>query len=453
MTRNILITGFLFVVVFAYGQQPNVMSLPQKYLLPEEKLKLSVSKEKITGKPWEVFSDRMYNVSYDKPQGDMRTTLTYMDMFYVIGENKEYLQIVTDRGFRIGGGISDSSVYCGWIEKENMLLWKHCLLKEDYESNRKAILINKLLNPYFINKSAEECNNKLNISFFYVYKEDKERKLLGKIPRISGNPENISEFMLGWYPSELLIEWDNNLALKPNNAPEAVVEREKIQIPARVFDENAAARKYKKGKSIAPIDVTWNEGSDTADAGRAIIFPVIDIRNDIAEVIMDKGKTVNNSSNVELRGYCSPRSRKLTSNMFNYVVLLKRTDLTILLDYLERVGKAVKDNEFRNNIENLVFEFMPSKINDREDFMADFTLNELNRYLFNAYNPESEFGDLLMVKYRKKKKLSDDVLQLFDERIQHKIVELNRIIGQNNSEYSFYHVGIMYYLLPAVFLP
>ena len=194
---------------FIAGQENNisVLDLPAKYLVPVEDYNSKKTEARIIGKPWEVFSDRQYNRTYILPgNSSVFKTLDYLGKYYVIEEDDKYIRICPNSVIERQEDISELDF--GWIEKDNMLLWTHCLIDEMNFADKKAIMINTpQTNHHFIKTDHAESN----FIIYYIFKKKSGLYLLSKKPRIPGNKENIIDEFIGWIPEDDIIILKNNL--------------------------------------------------------------------------------------------------------------------------------------------------------------------------------------------------------------------------------------------------
>ncbi len=302
---SIITLIYLIISSVSFGQGISgrrVLETPFKFQMPKDKMDLSVSGEMKQDDWWIVFSDRINNKTATSAGGsDQMKTLKFMDFFYVLDESGEYLHIVKDINLTTTGILNDQSQDFGWISKENLVLWKHCLVtdKGKGEINRKAMVLNT---KDAIEKASKGQENQL-VSFYkdttmtvpskdksqlfqvyFVFKMTSKAVLLAKSAKI--DESNASEMIAGWVRKTQMTLWDHRVALEPNCDDLAGEERKTSKIPAMFFlDENSASA-YQNNSGYDKSKVLWNS-DPYADRpkGEWRRFPILkDLKNGILRV-------------------------------------------------------------------------------------------------------------------------------------------------------------------------
>ena len=112
---SILTFSFSVVVSQSFSGK-KVLDIPQKFVLPNGDQNIEDDEKLLSGNVWEVFSDRTYNKTTNKPGGGgVFKVLQYLDKYYVIDVKKRYLHIVKDPEINTGGILSNQSEDFGWI--------------------------------------------------------------------------------------------------------------------------------------------------------------------------------------------------------------------------------------------------------------------------------------------------------------------------------------------------
>lgn len=189
--------------------------------------------------------------------GTFKTKLKFGIAYYVLNEKDDWVELVD--ALVDGRRIVRLKEKIGWVQKKYLLLWNHSLINPVTKRNQKAILINKyeyfldnvcgkneLANAY-TSPSGEKMIEDLKISrFYFVYKKEGERYLLGLLSRLSYIDNTI---LLGWVNKEQIAFWNTIVALEPNFTDEAYNER-KSNSALEVFGFSSAfeAEAYNKGE-------------------------------------------------------------------------------------------------------------------------------------------------------------------------------------------------------------
>lgn len=410
-----------------------------EYVLPTDELKMN--NKIIEGRLWEVYSDRVYNRTFNFPKGSIKSTLEYLHRYYVIEKDKEFLHIIKDNYLLPKGILSDSAVDLGWINKKDLLLWKHCIVSSKSKLNKKILLAGKTLS------SLTHTNSKTNsLNIYYIFKEENSRVLLGKIPRISGTYQNIKSFIIGWAPESSVFYWTNNMAVEANLDPVASSERKEKKIICKIFKNKSSAKKvYKKGK-INCSNYLWMEkiNNENINSNNKIKFPVKKIDNNIAEVVY-----LNNYKHFE-EGYCSFTSNKLNKNLFNLLILVPRIKLSALIDYYDKLSIAINKKNARNDLINTITNFSSANAyySPSDSIIYNYSINKINKLIWGGYNLNSKIGKIHLKDFKNPIIISDSTLKIINREIDKNLNKLIKTYNSNNYENSFLQNGIFYYWIP-----
>ena len=351
-----------------------LMDMPQKYQLPKAGDDYSPASERITGSIWQVFSDRENNQTFSSADGVSGfKKINFLDAFYVLNETADRIQIVQDPNYNIDGTLSSDAVDFGWIEKDKMLLWKHCLITSIGEIDKKAMILNTLSSiakakagksktvRFFKNPKLSQASDDESRLFqvFYIYKMTKTAVLLGKDARIS-DPSYIKHDISGWVTRDRITFWDHRIALEPNWDENAVAERSRKGNKAMVFMDKTRARKYARGEQVADKFVFWNQDSyKKRNIGDWRRFPVLDRRGGVfktgvmGEISTSTNKKISAEDNAGIqREFNKIRKKRRTINI---VFAIDGTNS--MSPYFASVGNAInnsmaklksdKNNDFR----------------------------------------------------------------------------------------------------------
>jgi len=453
--RSFLIVVLLLEVNFIFGQENNisVLDLPEKYLVPIEDYNYKKTEARINGKPWEVFSDRQYNRTYILPgNSSVFKTLDYFGKYYVIEENDKYVRICATSVYERQEDIGELDF--GWIEKENMLLWTHCLIDKMNFADKKVIMINTpQTNHHFIKTDHAESN----FIIYYIFKEKNSLYLLSKKPRIPGNKANIVDEFIGWIPEDDIIILKNNLFTEPNWKKDAVKEREDLNIKAQIYYEKSSAKKTKKGKK-AEVAFVWSEQKTGRANGKQLRYPILDISKGIITTMdftLNPFET-NKNGMPSGKAYNSMFSEALSYNLFNIIMLLDRLEFGDLLDFNKSYLKFLEDQNNFLSIYDFWIEVMNNHPERFEDIdLSKFTINDINYRLFGAFNPDEKIGTIPLIQVGELNlyEFSGAKSTEYRERLSQKCIEIERILNQNNYEYSFNMNDITYYWVSVDYLP
>ncbi len=311
------ITQLLVIALIVFGGNTlgqvtglKPMPRPIKYVNPAEGVSLSADSRSSSFRPgsiWIVFSDRENNKTYTSVNGgQLKDVLNMFEPYVVAEEQGEWVHIVKDNSFsntdlESSGTLSlnsPSSEYrhafsaaakdCGWIKKDNLLLWQKCLTTRIGDFKKKGMILNTvettLKRDLDTEKSNEvyffknpETSNRSDIKsrvyeVLYIYKIDETNSsvLLGRSDRIM--QADAQNYLLGWMKLENVTIWDTRIACEPNWNQAAAMER-RSGTSAKIFRTETQAFKY-TGKQI------WDQDPfEKRNIGQWRRFPVLSPAN------------------------------------------------------------------------------------------------------------------------------------------------------------------------------
>lgn len=261
--------------------------------------------EERSGTIWYVYADRDGIYTSSRPDANDRIYKTkFLEYYYVIGEEGNYLQIAQGSGDVMKDLDNDGNLVngkdLGWIHKEHLILWRACLATQT-KIDSKAMLLNTVegINPdkikstdfekikFFLDPTltAPSKNTARLFDFFYIYKKTANAVLLGKDAAIP-DPANIKKNILGWVPTKKIILWDHRVVAERNWEPEAREERHTNNARASVFFTEGSASSYQTGGSVHSHHKIWQEEiiKSRRDPGQRKRFPIISKNDKIMKV-------------------------------------------------------------------------------------------------------------------------------------------------------------------------
>lgn len=190
--------------------------------------------EKSTENSWAVISDREENPVFDRPNGRQSGLLGFLEMYYVVAEQGEWIKIATGRA---NGLVLSAAKELGWVHKSKMLIWTAGLVNQRTGINEKVFLLNKAddinqiiqlerkdIVKLFKGPSSTSRTDDLFIySFFFVYKKENNRYLIGR--EYITNNYNYKNTIVGWVGAERCADWNTRICVEPNFTKIAFEER------------------------------------------------------------------------------------------------------------------------------------------------------------------------------------------------------------------------------------
>ncbi len=302
---------------------PRVYEIPRIFYRPQDNIDVNQEidfdnpGEVYSQRIWIVRSDRQNNPTYENPSenGSVKRRLEYLDWFYVIGHDREWIQLARPRdSYELDGlYLPTNYIDYGWVKKENMLLWTIAVETTD-RVYRKAMLLNNIdallefatrmertdlilhnerIN--FVNSPAFDAgvtgNQARLFEYFYIFKESGDWVLLGRqhnFPSQAGD-ELVTYPIYGWVHKTLITPWDHRIALEPNWEEAARRERsDSRHLITRVFLDEVQAINYYTNRNFERDDVVWSadplEGRPIADWPRFPRLDYYELDNNIARV-------------------------------------------------------------------------------------------------------------------------------------------------------------------------
>jgi len=280
---------FIFIIVGSVSAQ-QILKIPDKFQIPVNDVDVNSTsmQSSQSSSSWIVFSDRSKNKTYTRKDGAEKSVINFMDWFYVVEEDNEWVHIYKDE-FTYGTQISDKAIDFGWIKKDHLLLWQHCVVTNE-KIDRKVMLLNTFSTIESGNVSDDDVvkfyfdpEKKIGSDYestlyqiFYIYKIDINNNsiLVGKDAR-SNDVTSMNKNVVGWVPYTKVTFWDHRVALEPNWESEAVRERRSKGYRAKAFEDDKSAEEYMNGNQNAG-GVYWeSDPYDERNIGDWRRFPIL----------------------------------------------------------------------------------------------------------------------------------------------------------------------------------
>lgn len=480
----ICIVFLLFNFNVAYSQ--NYLSLPEKakekpakYQLVTDPTDIEPTQDVLPYQPWIVYSDRGNNVTYKTPDGSEKFRyLDFMEQFFVIEEKGNYVRLIKD--FDIDGiKLSPLATDFGWIKKDKLLLWNHCLVTSKGKINRNAITLNTI--EYVELKHNSFTNDSYKVKFrnspdvdagntdkeaplyeiYYVYKMDNNMALLGTEEIIDdGNLESHKEKILGWVKLERLV-LDHRTIIEPNWNNKAKKERNN-GLKCKLFMNAESAKNYmqsgKASESNILMDAT--DFHDRRSMGIWQRFPVkfSPEESDIAIALV--GTEYVNSQGEKITIYIPAVAPIYVTEqkypLFNKFYLYSRVELHSLWDIINKLCVTGNLDEQREKVmsiftEELRWHFYESD----EEIILNLSMKEVYENVFGYYNSAQFISNLKLKDFRNKDKFRDEDFVQYIDRMKNIERKLYSIINMKEKDYkySFRSNNQPYYWIPENILP
>jgi len=299
MRFNILqgILIFLFLNQFTiYSQSLNsvkAVGKPDIFFIPVYQTDINLPYTALN-RYWIVYSDREKNQTFTTQGGNIvKNTLNFMEKFRVAESTGSYVHIYKEYQPTVWPQISSDAVDYGWIGKDKLLLWEHCLRNTSSLIDKKAMILSTFEGTTNKQTDDEAIAFKLNPEFtidsdkksrlfeiLFVYKTTDNAVLLGENMELQGNEIDVLSNMRGWVPIESVTFWDHRITLEPNWEQAAAKERMDKSIKPAIFIDEKAALDYQKGIKVDPKFIVWeNDPGPKRNIGQWRRFPILETRN------------------------------------------------------------------------------------------------------------------------------------------------------------------------------
>ncbi len=363
---------------------------------------------------WIVYSDRNGNVTYTSAQGQEHfKTAGFLEKFYVIGEEGEYVNIYKDDGVDpIDLELSASAQDYGWIKKENLILYLNCLKNDkkvhqkgmlinteetikraSQRTNEKSMLVGFFKDPGFVEQTDFESNL---YQIFHIYKKQGNAVLLGRGRQIRGD---IEQTIMGWAPFDRITPWTHRIAFEPNWEEAAWKERKKANVNATIFFSSTVSNAFTanpndRGTALWDSDpVKKMKGNGyQREIGQWRRFPVLrEVNHNCFEVgtvgdIKTKYETVSSSEDARVKAGIETGIQKLKQKNILFVIDGSQSMQPYFKSMSNAVARSMEKISGNNNSSSspkfgcVVYRDNAYRLMEKEDFNEDYNviINFLN---------------------------------------------------------------------------
>jgi|JFJP01.1.fsa_nt_gi hypothetical protein len=306
-TLILCMSCFLFCFSIVFAQE--VKERPLKYINPVEGV-FPLPNDPPTGIPWFVYSDRANNPIYDSETGtNPVATAGFMEEFAVIDIKCNGKRLPIAKRIDIQNNkLMQGRTIIGWMDADNLLLWKNSIADKKHQIDKKAMIFFTLNTKTKLTQNAK-TNFKTVVpildgpgshgsktldeyeglfQFLHVYKESGDYLLLGKSFSLNDGAEYCD--IKGWVKKDKLSQWSHRVAWEKNWDPAAVAERMKnlsvdgVKTGVMVLGDENDAKSYaridrKKNQFIPATRTAYEEVKieSVRRAGPMDRFPILDI--------------------------------------------------------------------------------------------------------------------------------------------------------------------------------
>lgn len=457
----------------------------------------------LTEKWWTVYSSDTAINTLIKPTGPAsRISLGFMDKFYVLESDGEFLHLIKDNEISPEGFVSKSMIDYGWIHHKHLLLADRSLTNKDGLA-LLAIAANHLNKGFVNDYNTVEIARSTKFLFldpeltfkssfaleegliYFVYKTTDKAALIGVFDRI--NPANYHTGIIGWTALNNVVLFENRLAIEPNWEASATYERKTKQIYTTLFIDPLTASKATYSSRIDDEYAIWSaDPLEERWQGSKYRFPVIANSGNILRVGLfsnsdhmalptSPGQMLARSDEVEkliairdlqlgrnkpgsafisssekldlnyLEAFTLLYQQSLNAPLYKFVYLLNRMEIMQLSDFYKGLRRSVSENTLHAFLQNFQSIGWIDQNTPFDSLSVDFVLQVKSGLPLSA----TYFGTTKMVDLSIPE---NDFISAGNKRLLSKldllIKQLDFIHQPNDPKFSFSSNHIMYYWIP-----
>jgi hypothetical protein len=456
--RFVLATILLFVISgYAVCQNvpaEKIMGIPQEYIISEINGEKGNTIGTRTGTIWEVFSACNENKTYSTYEGQKITGETsFLESFFVTNQIGEYLHIYSDpKPDKQNSSLSSSAVDRGWINKNSVLLWRHCLIDRTSRRNIMALTfshssvqdldspdqlqgggIDAFFDPDFKENRHIRTQAK---QIYYIYNKAPDAVLLGKDPVLTFGLDP-RETIIGWIPTDQCYIPETRLWITPNTDPAAIDEmKAKNAFPALVIDRYQASQ-IQTNSSIEKRTIIWIYDPDK-DQDKWNFFPLEETKDGLLKVrvVEDGFKTA----------YASAEVSYMENPLFKIVTLLSNEQLFEVISNLHIINEMSDELSDRIAFRKCLLDMQRKKTPDKDDDeVLNLTIKALFESLFWVSNSTDPAMGMKLRKINDPAMVGDAFITSFLKKIKSSEDELKKITLINQKEVSFLSFNTRYF--------
>ncbi|MCD4745506.1 MAG: hypothetical protein K8R58_04340 [Bacteroidales bacterium] len=472
--KKLVIISLLFLIPILGVSQSSIVGqkaimFPEKYLVPNENVSLLKTDVAVQGVPWVVYSDCADNYTIEKPNSTSKyKKLSFLEKFYVLEENDKYIHLIKDTKMSYDGLFSSQAEDYGYVKKDNLLLWNHCLLTVEGKINKKAIIINTFVSAK--STQIKKGGNNTNIFFenpqltikpyrkfhkfeiFYIYKITDKTVLLGRNPRIPAGID-ITDIIEGWISKNRVIFWDHRMALEPNWNLNASEERKFNNIKATVLTDILSLIKFGNGEKVKDKAIIWNNDSyDERKIGDWMRFPILKVNENENYYHVGVFGEINSES--YSYAYAPINVKGLKKPLFQRVLLLSKLELGNLILILNKLSTSKSSGDRREYLVELWIEILQAHLGGlNEEELLEMNLAEINNKIFGLSGTSGLLRDVKLKYLNDPSIVDESTIGRYIMNINIKFSKLSKIFNSANYKYSFRSNNETYYWIPEYDIP
>ena len=432
-----------------------IMGLPLIFIIPETSFDQENIMSIMPGTIWKVFAVKVNAPTYayyDKKT--VKGKLPFLETMYVTNLNSGMLHVYTDPAPDIAkGSLSKQAVELGWVDKNDCLLWRHCLINSESKRSMQAMPLSQTsilgmesdkdgegdgVNVFLDQDLTKKSELKTKVrQLYYIYKLNDKSALIGNDKRI-GSDENAKDILLGWIPLNYCFIPENRIWIAPNEAADAKKEQLEQRIFPTVFIDDSKARQFQSGQKMNKAFKIWEDTSKTQYPPSWFRFPLIGTNQGVLKLKVVEKDFVTAYAPLEVKGVSKP--------LFEAVTLISSSELADVISKMNKVVETAGAENKRKALQNAILYQMADEYSGLdEERLYNLTLRHIFETMFWVCNSESPILKNTFKQIQDPQVVTNEMLAQLNSDLKEKAKTLSRISNSGTESYSFVSNNVRYY--------
>lgn len=442
----------------ANGAGMKIMGLPLIFIIPETNFDQENIMSIMPGTTWKVFAVKVNAPTYayyDKKT--IKGKLPFFETMYVTNLNGNMLHVYTDPAPDLTKcSLSKQAVDLGWVDKNDCLLWRHCLINSDSKRSVQAMPLSQTslddmesdkegegdgVNVFLDQDLTKKSTVKTKVrQLYYIYKITDKSALIGNDKRI-GSDENAKDILLGWIPLNYCFIPENRIWIAPNEEADAKKEQvEKNTFPT-VFIDDSKARQFQSGQKMNKAFIIWEDTSKTQHPPSWFRFPLIGVNQGILKLKIVEKDFATAYAPLEVKGVSNP--------LFENVTMISSSELADVISKMNRIVETAGSEDKRKALQKAILSLMSDEYNGLdEERLYNLTLRHIFENMFWVCNSDLPVLKNTFKQIQDPTVVTSEMLVKMNADIKEKVKNLSRISNTGTDTYSFMSNNVRYYWIP-----
>ena len=437
------------------GAPVKIMGLPLIFIIPETNFDQENIMSIMPGTTWNVFSVKVNAPTYayyDKKT--IKGKLPFLETMYVTNLNSGMLHVYTDPAPDISKcSLSKQAVDLGWVDKNDCLLWRHCLINSESKRSVQAIPLSQTsilgmesdkdgegdgVNVFLDQDLTKKSELKTKVrQLYYIYKLNDKSALIGNDKRI-GSGENAKDILLGWIPLNYCYIPENRIWIAPNEEADAKKEQLDKSVFPTVFIDEAKVRQFQSGQKMNKAFIIWEDTSKTQYPPSWFRFPLIGMNQGVLKLKVVEKDFITAYAPMEVNGMSKP--------LFEAVTLISSSELADVISKMNKVVETAGAENRRKALQNAILYQMADEYSGLdEERLYNLTLRHIFETMFWVCNSDSPILKNTFKQIEDPQIVTNEMLIQLNADLKEKVKNLSRISNSGTNSYSFISNNVRYY--------